>query len=240
MVCFGWRSHHLSLIFSSLFDFNVGSRPWLSTQGFFAFLNKSVPGLERVEHIHECCSFSLGSLESVCRHLVACDHVASLLESRFERLERRDNECCAAIYLLIWSVVATWRVFNVYSILSIPSIPTKSDTSLYSLFCGGVSILGGAGDTSFFARHSLHAHSRLHPLARWRKKTSWRSNDLQQVAESQLSRFCTWHTWHILDFRRDRNFRKQNVQLQHHSIDETSSIFPHPNITPSMTCKLSR
>ena len=40
-------------------------------------------------------------LASVCRHLVARDHVSGLLESRFERLERRDNECCAAIYLLI-------------------------------------------------------------------------------------------------------------------------------------------
>ena len=199
-------------------------------------------------------------LASVCRHLVACDHVSSLLESKFERLKRRDNECCTAIYLLTWSVVATWRGLNCiqYTQYAV-SIPTKSDTSfmvvswafcpqhepiegqrwtpgkrickgrnqghraasweyfmfganvvslraweigvavscssfwcsLYSLFCRGVGILGGAGDTSFFTRHSLHAHSRLHPLARWRKKRSWRPKDLQQVAESQFSRFCT-------------------------------------------------
>ena len=31
----------------------------LMTQGFLAFLNKSVPGLEHVEHIQQCCCVNL-------------------------------------------------------------------------------------------------------------------------------------------------------------------------------------
>ena len=103
--------HHLSLIFSSLLDINVCSPPWLTTQGLLAFLKKSVPGLESLSKIFisiisvVLLVWGVGiCLASVCRHLVACDHLASLLESRFERLERTDNECWLMLYLHASSV----------------------------------------------------------------------------------------------------------------------------------------
>ena len=94
MFCFGWRSliqdtlislnsrdishiHHLSLIFSSVLSaMTYNARP------FGIFKQERAWAWERVEHIHQyhqCCSFSSGiCLASVCRHLVACDHVSSV------------------------------------------------------------------------------------------------------------------------------------------------------------------
>ena len=85
--------HHLSLIFSSLLDINVCSPPWLTMQGLLAFLNKSVPGLESVSNIFisvisvVLLVWGVGiCLASVCRHLVACDHVISCGQFAWEQI----------------------------------------------------------------------------------------------------------------------------------------------------------
>ena len=101
------------------------------------------------------------------------------------------------------------------------------------LFCG-VSILGGAGDTSSFARQSLHV-----------KIASARGEERREVEGQEI--FCrlrkaNFHAFAHRTFEmfvEIAHFRKQHVKLQHHSSDETANIFPQdPNITPSKTCNI--
>ena len=167
-------------------------------------------------------------------------HRGPMLDTRRKNMkeQRPRPPCCELRVFHFWIfLVRTWFHCGHRGDRSCTELQLVSDV-LCSLFCGGVGILGGAGDTSSFARHSLHLHSWLHPVARWRKRRSWRSKDvprdLLQVAESQLSRFCTSH---ILGFRRDDKILEAKSAIATPFQWWNCKHFPQdPNITPSMIC----